>query len=60
MMSKQGDEPKPMPKDGDIGLLKIHVLGIRLPEGPTCKGGGSDDDDEEEKQFAKATAYSVY
>ena len=33
LMSKQGDELKPMPKDGDIGLLKIHVLGIRLPEG---------------------------
>ena len=44
-----------MPKDGDIGLLKIHVLGIRLPEGPTCKDGGTDDDDEEE-WVAKATA----
>ena len=45
-----------MPKDGDIGLLKIHVLGIRLPEGPTCKDGGTDDDDVEEEWVAKATA----
>ena len=43
-----------MPKDGDIGLLKIHVLGIRLPEGPTCKDGGTDDDDVEEEWVAKA------
>ena len=56
LMSKQGDEPKLMPKDGDIGLLKIHVLGIRLPEGPTCKGRGSDDDDVEEEWVAKAMA----
>ena len=56
-MSRLGDEPKPVPKDGDIGLLKIHVLGIRLPQGPTRKGGGSDDDEEdEEERVAKATA----
>ncbi|XP_019856083.1 PREDICTED: uncharacterized protein LOC109584699 [Amphimedon queenslandica] len=48
------DEIKPIVKDGDIGLLKIRVLGMRLPQGPT-KNKGTDSGGEEEEVEPVAT-----
>ena len=48
------DEIKPIVKDGDIGLLKIKVLGMRLPQGPT-KNKGTDSGEEQEEAEPVAT-----
>ena len=48
------DEIRPIVKDGDIGLLKIRVLGMRLPQGPT-RNKGTDSEGEQEEAEPVAT-----